>query len=136
MQKPQNTTVSVIIPTCNRAHLIGRAVKSVLAQTYRDIEVIIVDDGSTDNTEEVVKSFDDPRIRYVKLDVNKGAAAARNAGIRLARGGFVAFQDSDDEWCREKLADQMDSFRDLSMKTGVVFTGIWRIKNDTFTSFY
>jgi len=93
----KNPTVSVIIPTYNRAHTIGRAIKSVLNQTYQDFEIIVVDDGSTDNTEEVVKSFRDKRIRYIQHKKNKGAAAARNTGIKSAKGKYIAFQDSDDD---------------------------------------
>jgi len=74
--------VSVVIPTYNRAHLVGRAIRSVLNQTYQDFEIIVVDDGSTDNTEEVVKSFNDPRIRYIRHEENRGGSAARNTGIR------------------------------------------------------
>lgn len=96
-------TVSVVIPTYNRAHLVGRAIQSVLNQTYQDFEIIVVDDGSTDNTEEVVKSFNDPRIRYIRHDQNRGGSAARNTGIKMARGEYIAFQDSDDEWLPEKL---------------------------------
>jgi cellulose synthase/poly-beta-1,6-N-acetylglucosamine synthase-like glycosyltransferase len=66
-------TVSVIIPTYNRAHLVGRAIRSVLNQTFQDFEIIVVDDGSTDNTEEVVKGFNDPRIRYIRHEENRGA---------------------------------------------------------------
>src|SRR5215218_7102231 len=90
--------VSVVIPTYNRAPLLGRSIRSVLAQCYEDFEVIVVDDGSTDDTAEVVAGFRDARVSYVRLARNTGAGAARNVGIRLARGGFLAFQDSDDEW--------------------------------------
>jgi len=114
--------VSVIIPTHNRAHLIGRAIQSVLDQTYQDFELIVVDDGSTDNTEKVVNSYDDRRIRYIKHDENEGGAAARNTGIKAARGEYIAFQDSDDEWLPEKLEKQMKVFETVSPKVGIVYT--------------
>ena len=122
--------VSVIIPTYNRAHLVGRAIRSVLNQTYQDFEIIVVDDGSTDNTEEVVKSFNDPRIRYIRHEENKGAAAARNTGIKAAKGKFIAFQDSDDEWLPKKLEKQMEAFDNASPKVGVVYTGFWSIEGN------
>ena len=91
--------VSVIIPTYNRAYLISRAINSVLNQTYQDFEIIIVDDGSTDNTEEVIKEFQekDERIKYIRHKNNKGEAAARNTGIKAAKNEYISFQDSDDE---------------------------------------
>ncbi len=113
--------VSVILPTYNRATLIGRAVESVLNQTYRDFELIIVDDGSTDDTEKVVKSFSDERIYYTKHKVNKGAAAARNTGLKLAKGELIAFQDSDDEWLPEKLEKQVKVIQTGSPKLGLVY---------------
>lgn len=122
--------VSVIIPTYNRAHLIGRAIQSVLNQTYREFEIIVVDDGSTDNTEEVVKSFNDERLRYTRHEQNKGAAAARNTGIKIAGGDYIAFQDSDDEWLPGKLEKQIKVFENASSKVGVVYTGILRIQGD------
>lgn len=127
MNKP---TVSVIIPTYNRAHLLPRAIESVLNQTYQVFEVIIIDDGSTDKTREVVKSFTTPNIKYIKFEKNKGAAAARNIGINVARGEFIAFQDSDNEWCREKLTKQVELFKDTPSRLGVIYSGIWRIKNN------
>lgn len=84
-------TVSIIIPTYNRARLIGRSIKSVLNQTYQDFEIIVVDDGSTDNTEEVVSSFNDERIRHIRHGENKGEAAARNTGIKAARCDLDAY---------------------------------------------
>jgi len=98
--------ISVIIPTYNRAHLIKRSVESVLNQTYKNIELIIVDDGSTDNTKEVIDSINDKRIVYVKQE-NQGASAARNKGIDLANGKYIAFQDSDDVWHLDKLEKQV-----------------------------
>lgn len=128
-----NPTVSAVIPTYNRAHLVGRAIQSVLNQTYQDFEIIVVDDGSTDNTEEVVKSFNDPRIRYIRHDQNRGGSAARNTGIKMARGEYIAFQDSDDEWLPEKLEKQMRVFENAPAEVGVVYTGFWRIEGDRRT---
>jgi glycosyltransferase involved in cell wall biosynthesis len=121
--------VSVIIPTYNRSRLIARAVKSVLDQTYKNFELIIVDDASTDNTEEVVSSFNDKRIRYVRHEKNKGEAAARNTGIKAARYDYIAYQDSDDEWLPEKLAKQMKLLQTAPSEVGVIYTGFWKIEN-------
>jgi glycosyltransferase involved in cell wall biosynthesis len=98
--------VSVIIPTYNRASYVTEAINSVLAQTYTDYEVIIVDDGSTDRTREVIAHFRD-LIRYIYQD-NQGLAAARNTGIKAARGKWIAFLDSDDLWLPEKLTVQIE----------------------------
>lgn len=99
--------VSVIIPTYNRADLLERAVKSVQKQTYKNWEIIVVDDGSTDNTEDIIKKLNDARIRYVKNEKNLGAAASRNRGAELAKYDYVAFQDSDDVWRIDKLEKQV-----------------------------
>jgi len=100
--------VSIVIPTYNREKLIVRSIKSVLCQTYTDIECIVVDDGSTDNTQWVVKNINDSRLRYVKLPKGKGANAARNYGVSLAKGEYIAFQDSDDIWKENKLEKQLE----------------------------
>ena len=98
--------ISVVLPSYNRAHILPRAIESILGQTYKDIELIIVDDGSSDNTAEVVGRFSDSRIVYVRQE-NAGACAARNNGIAHARGDYIAFQDSDDIWHQDKLEKQL-----------------------------
>lgn len=98
--------VSVIIPVYNRQDTIARALDSVLGQTYQNIEVIIVDDGSDDNTMAVLNSYSDSRIRIFSQN-HKGACAARNRGINEAKGFYIAFQDSDDEWMPDKLSKQI-----------------------------
>jgi len=91
--------VSVIIPTRNRANLLSRAIKSVLNQTFRNFELIIVDDESTDNTKKVVKNFQkkDSRIKYIFLKNHKGVARARNTGIKNSKGEYIAFLDDDEK---------------------------------------
>jgi glycosyltransferase involved in cell wall biosynthesis len=98
-----NPTVSVTLPTFNRAHLLRVAVESVLDQDYGDFELIVVDDGSTDSTQEVLRKFDDPRIRILAQE-NRGIGSALNTGIRAARGIYIARIDSDDRWLPELLA--------------------------------
>ena len=95
--------VSVIIPTYNGGKFIGNAIRSVLDQTYPNFELIIVDDRSPDNTEEVVKQFDDPRLRYIRHEVNKGAATARRTAYHASSGSIIAFLDQDDFFHPEKL---------------------------------
>jgi len=128
-------TVSVIIPTYNRELLITRAIRSVLNQTYRDFELIVVDDGSIDNTVGIVNGFNDPRIKYIRHDKNRGVAAARNTGIKAARGSYIAFQDSDDEWLPTKLEKQLQAFTAAPPKVGVVYSGVWRVENNKKTYF-
>ncbi len=99
--------ISVVIPTFNRAAVIRRSLDSVLAQTLQPLEVILVDDCSTDETERVVRELGSGLVRYVRLDERLGAQAARNRGIREARGDWIAFQDSDDEWLPDKLERQV-----------------------------
>lgn len=100
--------ISVIIPTYNRANVIRRSIDSVLNQTYKDLELIIIDDNSSDNTEQIINDINDKRLRYIKLNENKGACFARNYGITISKGEYIAFQDSDDEWCLDKLKLQYD----------------------------
>ena len=102
-----NELVSVIMPSYNTAEYISDSIKSVLAQTYGELELIIVDDCSSDGTEDIVSSFDDERIRFFKNEKNLGAALCRNRALREARGKWIAFLDSDDIWLPEKLGRQI-----------------------------
>jgi glycosyltransferase involved in cell wall biosynthesis len=99
--------VTVAIPTWNRAHLVKRALTSVLAQTFTDIEILVVDDGSTNTTPEVLASVDDRRLRTIRLARNGGISRVRNTAIQLARGDWVAFLDDDNEWAPEYLQRQL-----------------------------
>lgn len=99
--------ISVVIPVYNREKTILRALNSVLMQTYSNIEVIVVDDGSTDSTAQIVSSCADERVRLICLSGNQGANRARNRGITEAKGEYIAFQDSDDEWLTDKLEKQL-----------------------------
>ncbi|MDS0477599.1 glycosyltransferase [Natrinema sp. 1APR25-10V2] len=108
------TQVSVIIPTYNRAETLPRAIDSALAQTLDDLEVVVVDDGSTDDTDSVLAGYEDPRVRPVTHATNRGANVARNTGIERARGEYVAFLDSDDSWHPEKLERQLSVLEERS----------------------
>lgn len=100
--------VSIVIPTCNRPDLLPRAIRSVLAQTFQDFEIIIVDDGARVRAQSVVGGFSDARLVYVAHEPPRGSGAiARNTGIQKAKGEFVAFLDDDDEWDPRKLEEQV-----------------------------
>lgn len=104
--------ISVVIPTYNREKSILASVNSVLNQSYKNLEVIVVDDGSKDKTEELIKTIDDPRLKYIKLDGNHGACYARNVGIKESTGKYIAFQDSDDTFREEKLEIQLKHLKE------------------------
>ena len=128
---PKGPKVSVVLPTHNRGHLLRRAIESVLRQTYEDFELIVVDDASVDDTEDVVMSIQDPRLKFIQHDVNRGGGAARNTGVQMARGELIAFQDSDDEWFPSKLKIQTGIMERASAKVGVVYSGFWRVDKET-----
>lgn len=104
--------ISVVIPAYNREKTIRSCIESVLTQTYAPFEVVVVDDCSSDTTVDIVKSIADERVRCYTLEYNSGAQAARNYGIRQAQGDWIAFQDSDDLWCPEKLERQIQCLAD------------------------
>lgn len=99
----QTPFFSVIIPTYNRAHIIDFSVKSVLNQTFKNFELIVIDDGSNDNTEEVIKNIKDKRLIYIKEKASGGPANPRNVGIKKAKADWICFLDSDDRWYQNKL---------------------------------
>ena len=99
--------VSIVMPSYNTARYIGDSIDSVINQTHTNWELLIVDDCSTDNTEEVVASYNDERIRFIKKDKNSGAAESRNIALRESKGKWIAFLDSDDTWEKEKLEKQI-----------------------------
>lgn len=129
-----NPFVSIIIPAYNAEKYIARSLKSALDQTYKNIEIIVIDDGSIDKTAEIVKSFSDPRIRYLYQE-NKNVGAARNYGIKESRGKYITFLDADDEYLPEKVAKEVeflerhpeyktvycDTLQYFSEKQGVLF---------------
>lgn len=115
--------VSVILPTYNRGHSLPAAINSVLAQSERDLELIVVDDASKDDIEHIVGQIGDTRVKYIRRKVNGGAAAARNSGLAEAQGRYIAFQDSDDLWLPGKLEAQLAKFDQLPGKVGVVTGG-------------
>ena len=119
--------VSVVIPTWNRAYSIGQAIESVLGQTYREVEIIVVDDGSTDNTRDVVSAYGD-RVVYIHQG-NAGCPAARNTGLRVARGEFIALLDSDDVWYPWKLELQIAFLRRYP-HVGMVWTDMTGMLDD------
>jgi glycosyltransferase involved in cell wall biosynthesis len=117
---------SVVIPTYNRTHPTIAAIESVLAQTYRNFEIIVVDDGSTDDSSGVVEQFvreksNGIEIQYVS-QANQGSSVARNTGIEKARGDYIAFLDSDDAWFPEKLERQVGALEQLKDECGACFT--------------
>ena len=127
--------VSVVIPTYNRGYCIESAVRSVLASTWRNLEVIVVDDGSSDDTESIIKSIDDLRIRYIRIEENRGANHARNVGVKNAKGDYIAFNDSDDEWLPDKLEKQMRvMLQSDDDKLGCVYCPICKYENGKMVS--
>ena len=118
--------VSVVIPAHNYGHFLSTAIDSVLAQSHSALEVVVVDDGSTDDTREVVASYSDPRVRYIWQE-NAGLSAARNKGIQCARMPFVAFLDADDQWLPEFLGEVMRQFAILGNRFALVATGTGRM---------
>lgn len=119
--------VSVIVPAYNRAHLLKRCIDSVLGQTYKNIELILIDNASSDNTGEIIQQINDDRLKYFRLKVNRGASGGRNEGLRHASGDYVIFLDSDDEFLPDKIKESVSALENADEKFGVVYSGYWEI---------
>lgn len=115
--------VSVIVPTFNRAHVVERAIESAFRQTHRHIELLVVDDGSTDGTLERLEALRSPRLRVLSTPRNGGPARARNLGLAACSGSYVAFLDSDDVWLPWKLEAQLARFAEAGERVGAVYCG-------------
>lgn len=123
--------VSVVIPAYNRADLIDHTIKSALSQSWQNLEIIVVDDASMDDTRAVVQAIADPRVRYICLEKNSGPSTARNTGVEQARGHFISFLDSDDEWRPEKMARQVAALVQQTNPDNVVcYTQALIVQND------
>ena len=124
----QNHLISVIVSTYNRSEFLSKTIDSILNQTYRNFELIIVDDGSTDNTENVINNYNDYRIIYIKTDNWGGPARPRNIGIKQSKGNYIAFCDDDDIWKNNKLEKQLRLFK-MNKDLGICFTSYSIINN-------
>jgi len=127
--KNNKVKISCIITTFNRSAFVKKAIESVLAQTYKNFELLVLDNESKDETEEVVKKFKDKRISYIKHKP-LGISEARNLGIRKSKGDYIAFLDDDDEWLTNKLKDQIEVFKKGPKEIGLVYGGFIKIDND------
>ena len=119
--------VSAIIPTYNRSDTVTAAIRSVLDQTFTDLELLVVDDASSDDTEAVCRGIDDKRLRYVRQERNRGVAAARNRGILESRGRYLAWLDSDDAWKPDRLTKQVELMERSPATVGLIYSGTERI---------
>lgn len=124
-----DSLVSVVIPTYNRGYTIERAIRSVINQSYKNLEIIIIDDASTDNTREIISRINDNRIKYIAHNQRKGPSSARNTGIKTSCGEFISFLDSDDEYLPDKIERSLEVIRNKSLRIGMVASLYYIIEN-------
>lgn len=128
--------VSVILPTRNRAQLLPRAIRSVLGQTYSSLELIIVDDASSDATPQTLQSVKDPRVRCVRNEINRGPGGARNTGIQEAKGELISFLDDDDEYAPDKLRRQVQAMGESLASVGFVYSAVRTVRDGVPIDFF
>src|SRR4051794_16973581 len=121
--------VSVIVRAYNRGYIIREAIASILCQTYTNFELILVDDGSHDDTPQVVSEFQDDRVRYIRHETNRGVSAAGNTGMRAATGEVIAHLDSDDVW-RPEMLSRLIRVLDEHREIGAVFCDVEIVRQD------
>jgi len=127
--------VSVIIPTFNRCQFLKRAILSAVNQTFDNLEIFVINDGSIDGTLDVVDLIADKRIKYLCHEQNKGVVATRNTGVKNSTGEFITFLDDDDEWAPDKIAKQLEVFKNSNDRVGLVCTnGYSEYKKDCFVN--
>lgn len=127
--------VSVIIPTHNRNGFLQSAIESVLNQTFQSFEIIVVDDASSEDVQGIVQGFHDRRVKYIRHEINKGEAGARNTGLIHSNGEYIAFLDDDDMWFPEKLALQMNVLENSPANVGGIYSGFIAINGAKQTSY-
>ena len=115
--------VSVIIPTYNRSNFLRMSISSVLKQSFRDFELIVVDDCSPDDTPQVINSINSHKVNYIRHNANKGESESRNTGIKIAESKYIAFLDDDDEWLSDKLSKQIEIIEQQNDDVGAVYGG-------------
>ncbi len=123
----QGEVVSVIIPTYNRPALLRRALESVVNQSYKNLEIIIINDGGDESSRDITQSFKDDRITYLSHDNNKGGGAARNTGIKNAKGKYIAFLDDDDQWIPSKIETQLNKMAKTDPDVGFCFSAVTNV---------
>ena len=128
--------VTVIIPTYNRAELLTRALNSVINQTYANLEIIVVDDASTDETQLIMSSMIDKRMIYIRHDVNQRGSAARNTGIRAATGEFIAFLDDDDEYMLDKIKILVEVLSKTDPEIGIAYSRVKMVRDGKIVGFH
>jgi len=123
----QGEVVSVIIPTYNRPTLLRRALESVVNQSYKNLEIIIINDGGDESSRDITQSFKDDRITYLSHGSNKGGSAARNTGIRNTKGEYIAFLDDDDQWIPSKIETQLNKMAKTDPDVGFCFSAVTNV---------
>ena len=121
--------ISVIVPTYNRKNMLLSAIRSVLNQTYKDFEIIVIDDASSDGTRRAMNGIENERLRYIRHEENRGQSAAYNTGIKASEGTYIAFLNDDDEYVPNKLERQLKVLENSRPEVGLVYSGHYRVDN-------